>query len=90
MTQRSTLLVRKRFEPTAGSLSTRSRASAVLLTLERSSGARLSFRRVNSNVFRGIFPSTFSRSRSTGGCASGGALRSFSVIFPLPLMLPIT
>lgn len=90
VTHRSTLEVRKRFEQTAGSLKTLSRASAGLATWERSSDLRCSVLRVNSKVFRGILPKTFSRSRSTAGGVSGGAFLSTRVILPLPLILPST
>ena len=90
VTQRSTLVVKKRLEQTAGNLETLLRASAGLVTDERSRLLRLGAFLVNSKVLRGILPRTFSRSKSTAGGVSWGAFRSTKVIFPLPLMLPKT
>lgn len=90
VTQRSTLVVRNRLEPTEGRCRTLSRASLGPATLLKSRGGRLSLDLTNSKRLRGILPSTFSRSRSTGGGLFGGASLSTRVMRPLPLMLPMT
>mmetsp|Transcript_1434 Transcript_1434/g.4268 ORF Transcript_1434/g.4268 Transcript_1434/m.4268 type:complete len:293 (+) Transcript_1434:630-1508(+) len=91
VTQRSTLVVRNRLLPTAGSRSTLSSASSTYVPSGSERGwPGDSGWRWNLKVLLGILPSTFSRSRSTGMGSSGGASGSRSVMRPLPLMLPST
>mmetsp|Transcript_14859 Transcript_14859/g.37606 ORF Transcript_14859/g.37606 Transcript_14859/m.37606 type:complete len:312 (+) Transcript_14859:1950-2885(+) len=65
-TERSTLLVRKRFEPTESSLSTRPTASFTVTLVGSASGVALGASCVSVKTFLGISPSTSASDRSTG------------------------
>mmetsp|Transcript_42293 Transcript_42293/g.108165 ORF Transcript_42293/g.108165 Transcript_42293/m.108165 type:complete len:401 (+) Transcript_42293:127-1329(+) len=87
VTLRSTLVVRKRLEQTAGCLSTTSSASLADMP-PSSSGLSVLGARVKEYVFWGMSPSTASRSRSTAGGSSGAAL-SFTTMRPLSVTVPM-
>mmetsp|Transcript_4465 Transcript_4465/g.7985 ORF Transcript_4465/g.7985 Transcript_4465/m.7985 type:complete len:292 (+) Transcript_4465:1491-2366(+) len=90
VTWRSTLLVRKRLEQTEGRRRMRLRAETGVSPAGRVRGVKAFSRRLNSKVLSGIFPRTFSRSRSTGAGEFGAASLSTNVTRPLPSMVPIT
>ena len=85
-TARSTLLVRKRLEPTDSSRSTRSSAPAASVPGGSSSGGKPSVaRRLLVYVFCGMLPSTFSVSMHTGLLPSAA---SCSTMSPSPVTSP--
>mmetsp|Transcript_7001 Transcript_7001/g.16332 ORF Transcript_7001/g.16332 Transcript_7001/m.16332 type:complete len:385 (-) Transcript_7001:1155-2309(-) len=85
LTERSTLLVRKRLEPTDGSLSTRSSAAERVRPVGSLSGSRGFGRRSEVNVRWGNSPRTSESGRSTGEESSS---ESYSTSRPSPLTCP--
>mmetsp|Transcript_30393 Transcript_30393/g.88336 ORF Transcript_30393/g.88336 Transcript_30393/m.88336 type:complete len:215 (-) Transcript_30393:1503-2147(-) len=87
VTDRSTLLVRNRFDPTELSRNTRSSALMTVTSAGNCSGLLMDCFLSLLKTFCGILPSTFSRGRSTGVVPSSA---SHTRTIPSPVMCPTT